>query len=53
MYRNNKNSQFTTISNLTNYLYQHKKTYSTIDNDSKLYNSLNNITNNTINNIKN
>ena len=50
MYRNNKNSQFTTISNLTNYLYHHKKTYSTIDNDSKLYNSLNNITNNTINN---
>ncbi len=50
MYRNNKNSQFTTISNLTNYLYQHKKTFSTIDSDSKIYNSLNNITNNTINN---
>ena len=50
MYRNNKNSQFSTISNLTNYLYQHKKTFSTIDSDSKIYNSLNNITNNTINN---
>ena len=50
MNRNNKNSQFSTISNLTNYLYQHKKTFSTIDSDSKIYNSLNNITNNTINN---
>ena len=50
MYKNYKNSQFTTISNLTNYLYKHKKTYSTIDNDSKIYNSLNNITNSTINN---
>jgi hypothetical protein len=53
MNRNNKNSQFSTISNLTNYLYQHKKTFSTIDSDSKIYNSLNNITNNTINNNNN